>query len=397
VAASFEARPFQPNPLLRNEHWQTIWGARAIQDMVLKALSPSAVPSAWSDVYDRREKWETPDNDFFHVDYLFSSSSRGTAAAGAGAPPPPVAIVLHGLESTSSALLPRSMAKAFARQGFDVLALNFRGCCGSENLQPYAYHLGWTEDLAFAIRRLHQEDPRRRIYLTGFSLGGNVILKCLGELGDEAARLGVEGAAVACVPFDAVRSSGKIDSGFNRFVYAANFLSTLKVKAARKHAQHSGPDGRGPYDLERVLACRKIGDFDDEVIAKLHGFTDKVDYYRQSCSKQYLPRIRVPSLVVNAIDDPFINEAGLPAQADVGGAPVRLVFHKHGGHCGFITGDERPGMPEEERFLPWELARFLAHVDAPLRTLYEDGDQGTATARGDGGDDNGEGMTTAMA
>lgn len=117
-----------------------------------------------------------------------------------------------------------------------------------------------------AIRKLHAEDPRRRIYLTGFSLGGNVILKALGELGDEAARLGVEGAAVSCVPFDAVRSSSKIDTGFNRLVYAANFLKTLKVKAARKHAQHAGEDGRGPYDLERVMACTKIGDFDDECV-----------------------------------------------------------------------------------------------------------------------------------
>jgi len=255
------------------------------------------------------------------------------------------------------------MAKAFAAQGFDVVALNFRGCCGQDNLQPYAYHLGWTEDLAFAIRRLHGQDPRRRLFLTGFSLGGNVILKCLGELGDEAARLGVEGAAVACVPFDAVRSSGKIDApGFNRLVYAGNFLSTLKGKAARKAAQ-----GEVPYDMARVLACTRIGDFDDEVIAKLHGFRDKVDYYTQSCSKQYLPRIRVPALVVNALDDPFIDARGLPAQGDVGDAPVRLVYHKHGGHCGFIERGERPGTPEEDRWLPLELARFLAHVDTPFR------------------------------
>lgn len=137
------------------------------------------------------------------------------------------------------------------------------------------------------------------------------------------------------------------------------------------------------------------------VISKLHGFTDKVDYYTQSCSKQYLPRIRVPALVVNALDDPFINERGLPAPADVGAAPVRLVYHAHGGHCGFITGDERPGMPEEDRWLPMELARFLLHVDAPLRGLYEaqgeEGEQGAGggegpAVAGDGGD-----PTTAMA
>lgn len=115
-----------------------------------------------------------------------------------------------------------------------------------------------------------------------------------------------------------------------------------------------------------------------------------MDYYTQSCSKQYLPRIRVPALVVNALDDPFINEEGLPAQADVGEeAPVRLVYHKHGGHCGFISGDERPGMPEEDRWLPVELARFLLHVDAPLRAPYSQ-EEGESVV-GNGGD-----LTSAM-
>lgn len=147
VVASFEARPFQPAPLLRNEHLQTIWGARAVQDAMLQLISPTSLPSAWNDVYDRRERWETPDDDWFTVDYLFS-----TAPSSASSPSPrPVAIVLHGLESASTALLPRSMAKAYAKRGFDVVALNFRGCCGNDNLQPYAYHLGYTDDLKMYV------------------------------------------------------------------------------------------------------------------------------------------------------------------------------------------------------------------------------------------------------
>ena len=373
VLASFLARDFQPSPWLTNEHWQTIWGARAVQDIVLQKLAPNTLPQGWKDVYDRRERWETPDGDFFHVDFLLCD---GHPAATSSAPRP-LAIILHGLESTSWALLPRSMAKAYVRRGFDVLALNFRGCCGVDNLKPYSYHLGFTDDLTYVLRRLHAEDPCRRVYLTGFSLGGNVILKCLGELGEDAVRLGVEGAAVACVPFDAVRSSSKIDTGFNRWVYAGNFLKTLKVKAAQKWKKHreslDGEElGEGPYDLERVLACSRIGDFDDEVIAKLHNFDGKVDYYTQSCSKQYLPRIRIPALVVNARDDPFINEKGLPTPEEVGEGTVRLVYHKHGGHCGFLTGQEKIGHPEEERWLPTELARFLKHVDVPFRALEGD-------------------------
>ena len=126
------------------------------------------------------------------------------------------------------------MAKAFAKKGFDVCVVNFRGCSGEDNVHPYAYHLGFTDDIKYVLNRLHEAQPGRRVYLSGFSLGGNVVLKCLGELQEEAIKLGVSGAAVACVPFDAVRSSKKIDSGFNGAVYAANFLSTLKPKAERK-------------------------------------------------------------------------------------------------------------------------------------------------------------------
>lgn len=367
VLSTFPARPFEPLPWVTNEHWQTIWGARVIQDTMLKKFASESLPKGWQDVYDRRERWDTPDGDFFHVDFLFSH----VPPSGPPSQPRPMAIVLHGLESTSWAILPRSMAKAFARRGFDVLALNFRGCCGTENLKAYSYHLGFTDDLKFAIQRLFAEEPRRRIYLTGFSLGGNVILKCLGELGEEAASMGVQGAAVACVPFDAVRSSSKIDTGFNRWVYAANFLSTLKVKAAKKYETHQRHrEGKGVdkelYDLDRVLACSTIGDFDDEVVAKLHNFEDKIDYYRQSCSKQYLPLVRIPALVINARDDPFINEAGLPTPEDVGDGTVRLIYHSYGGHCGFLTGQEKTSH-DDERWLPTELARFLEHVDRPFR------------------------------
>lgn len=103
--------------------------------------------------------------------------------------------VLHGLESSSSAVLPRSMSRAFFSRGFEVAAVNFRGCCGEENLKPHAYHLGFTDDLHFVLQRLHSMDPQRRLYLSGFSLGGNVILKCLGELGDDASNLGVRPAS----------------------------------------------------------------------------------------------------------------------------------------------------------------------------------------------------------
>ena len=119
------------------------------------------------------------------------------------------------------------------------------------------------------------------------------------------------------------------------------------------------------YDMDKVRAVTRIADFDNEVIAKLHGFRDNVDYYTQSCSKQYLPKIKVPSVVINAIDDPFVEQDGLPSDSDVQGAPVRLIYHAYGGHCGFMAQNESP--VEEERWLPQELARFIHHTEVSAR------------------------------
>ena len=174
-------QPFSPAWWAKNPHVQTIYGSKSLQESIKKVTAPPKDPQIWRTIYDRRERWETPDADWFHVDFMFHPN--GSSLGGAEGPRP-MAVVLHGLESSSTALLPRSMAQAFVRQGFDVAALNFRGCCGGgDNDRPYAYHLGFTDDLKYALRRLAEDKPTRRLYLSGFSLGGNVILKWCGSSG----------------------------------------------------------------------------------------------------------------------------------------------------------------------------------------------------------------------
>lgn len=193
-------------------------------------------------------------------------------------------------------------------------------------------------------------------------------MKLLGELGDQASEFGICGAVATCVPFDPIMSQGKIDKGFNRAVYSENFLATLKAKAEIEYLQF--PQA---FDIERIRRCKTIGEFDDAYIAPIYNFTDKVDYYRKTGSKWFLSKIRVPAIAINAYDDPFIEEGSLPSAQDVGDeAPVRLIYHKNGGHCGFLADQESYRLPdsnlEDELYVPshgWladELARAIWHI-----------------------------------
>jgi len=217
---------------------------------------------------------------------------------------------------------------------------------------------------------LKERYPFKSIYLSGFSLGGNVSLKLLGELADSAKDSNIRGCAVTCVPFDPVASQGKLDQGFNRAVYSENFLASLKMKAENQIKLFPNS-----FDIDAVRACRSIGDFDEAFICKIYGFLNKEDYYRKTGSKWWLSKIRVPTIVINARDDPFIEEKSLPTEADVGEAPVRLIYTDHGGHCGFYTTET--GAPDASLPLPphgWlaeELARAIEHIHLSLEEEEE--------------------------
>ncbi len=276
----------------------------------------------------RRERWELHDGDFVDVDRL-----DGPAQA-------PLLVALHGLEGSSSAHYIRGLLHQAQRRGWRGLALNFRGCSGDMNRLLRSYHSGETGDLGELIERVRGEADR--IVLVGCSLGGNVLVKWLGEQGDKVPGQ-IRAAAALSVPFDLAACSRTLDSGgFWRWVYRTRFLRTLKRKSLLKGAQHPGA-----LDTARVAAARTLFDFDDAVTAAVHGFPGAPDYYAQSSSGPFVARVRVPLLLLSAEDDPFIPPASIPRTVP---SNVTLEVWPQGGHLGFVEGPPwRPRFYAERR------------------------------------------------
>lgn len=316
VVRNFQARQFKPKWFVGNNHIQTIIGSEALRVKVFGSYPRSFETKA--------EYIQTPDGDQFKVDLTTNFDNPDNDR---------VVILLHGLESNSEGPLVTKMTTSYLERGFSCVLVSFRSCDGVDNLTPGAYHLGFTDDVKQVCQEVRRRHPSKKIYLSGFSLGGNVVLKACGELQESAwSEWGIHGAVCCSVPFDPVASQGKIEKGFNRAVYSENFLQTLKKKAERKILKFPGA-----FDIEKIRACKTIGEFDDAFIAQIYGFADRVDYYRKTGSKWWLPHIRVPTIVINARDDPFIEESSLPTEEDVGPiAPVRLIYTDKGGHCGFM-------------------------------------------------------------
>ena len=241
ISESFQlSSAFKPAELvLGNCHVQTIIGSEVVRARIF------GFPKTYAST---RRRFDTDDGDFFYADFTHVNQ-EGDA---------PIVVVLHGLESNPDGPLVIKMAEAFHDKGFTCCLVAFRGCTGEENKTPGAYHVGFTKDLRQVVRHLKEQYPSKRIYLSGFSLGGNVALKYLGELGESAKAENIGGAAVACVPFDPVQSHYKLDiPWFSRVVYSGNFLATLKKKAEYQHAHFPGA-----FDIEAVRKCTTIGEFD---------------------------------------------------------------------------------------------------------------------------------------
>jgi hypothetical protein len=286
----------------------------------------------------RRERWELPDGDFIDVDRM-----AGPAAA-------PLLVALHGLEGSSSAHYIRGLLSEARGRGWRGLALNFRGCSGDMNRLVRSYHSGETGDLHELVRRLRGEADR--IVLAGCSLGGNVLVKWLGEQGDRTPGQ-IRAAAAVSVPFDLALCAQTLDSkGFWRRVYRTRFLRTLKRKSLEKLARFPGA-----ADEVRVRDARTLVAFDDALTARVHGFAGASDYYGQSSSAAFVPRVRVPLLLLSAEDDPFIPARCIPA---VDNPLVTLEVWPKGGHLGFVEGPFwRPRFYAERRAV-----EFLAqHVE----------------------------------
>jgi predicted alpha/beta-fold hydrolase len=208
IVKSFPAREFIPSLLSANPHWQTIIGSEALRQKIFGYYPRTFATTT--------ERIHTDDDDFFDVDFTSNCAADEDT---------PMVIVLHGLESNTAGPLVTKMVSSFLEKGFCCCLVSFRGCSGEDNLTPGGYHLGWTADLDYLIKRvISTKYPKKNLYLSGFSLGGNVVLKYLGELGESAKDLHVCGAAVTCVPFDPVASQSKLDQGFNRAVYSMVML-----------------------------------------------------------------------------------------------------------------------------------------------------------------------------
>ncbi len=272
-----------------------------------------------------RQRWETPDGDFIDLDWYPSPPAdehpfRAT----------PLLVLFHGLEGSSSSHYAITVLRATAALGWDGVAVNFRGCSGEANRLPRAYHSGDSVEIDWILRRLSHLTPARRRYAVGVSLGGNALLKWLGEQGNTAGEYLYAAAAISA-PLDLAACGHHLARGFNR-VYTRHFLKTLKHNAAEKLFRFPGL-----FDGHRMWAANTLYQFDDVVTAPLHGFNGADDYWRRASSKPWLTGIRQPTLLLNALNDPFLPATALPGAAQVATC-VRREFPCHGGHVGFVTG-----------------------------------------------------------
>jgi len=287
----------------------------------------------------RRERWDTPDGDFIDVD--FAGDDRAV----------PLLVLFHGLEGSSAS----HYAQAFAHQaralGWRYAVPHFRGCSGELNRAPRAYHSGDFEEIGWILQRLRaaHAGPMAAV---GVSLGGNALLRWAEEAGGTAAAV-VRAVAAVSSPIDLTASGHAIGRGFNRRVYTRMFLRSMVPKALRKLDQHPGL-----FSRERLLAARDLYDFDNVFTAPLHGFRDTDDYWARGSAKPQLARIRVPALVLNARNDPFVPAACLPRAGEVG-PHVTLWQPGHGGHVGF-PGGRWPGhvLTLPERVTGWIAQRI---------------------------------------
>lgn len=263
----------------------------------------------------------------------------------------PVLLLLHGLEGGLRSHYVSGIWAAARQRGWQPAILLFRTCDGRMNRARRTYHSGETTDLDLIVRRLILEDPTRPIGLAGVSLGGNVMLKWLGEKGDAVPEQ-VRAAIAVSTPYDLARSSRAIDSGFAR-LYQWNFLRSLKKKARLKVAEHAEV-----CSVESLDSLSTMWEFDDRFTAPLHGFRDAADYYARSSSIRFLARIRRPTLLLSARDDPFHPNEVLRDVEDIAAANPYLdvEFHSRGGHVGFVGGTPR----HPEYYVESRVGSFLA-------------------------------------
>jgi predicted alpha/beta-fold hydrolase len=322
------AGSFKPAWWLRNPHLQTLWAS------VLRRAPRPAL---------RRERLELPDGDFLDLDWTAGTSG-------------PIVILLHGLQGSSNSKYVRGLLQALHRRGWRAVLMHFRGCSGESNRLARFYHAGDTADFNTLVTLLRAREPATPLAAIGCSLGGNVLLKWLGELASQAPLVC---AVAVSVPFDLARSVDHINRGWSR-IYQYWLTRCLRIAARRKFSRLPSP--LGAINLGQLRTLRA---YDSAVTAPLHGFASVEAYYTQSSCHPYLKHIRTPTLLTQAQDDPFLPATALPT-LDALSTSIRLELQRHGGHIGFISGN-----------LPWALNYWLEqripdYIAAALATTAAD-------------------------
>jgi predicted alpha/beta-fold hydrolase len=302
----------------------------------------------------RRERVATSDGDFVDLDW--ADAARADA---------PLLLVLHGLEGSSGSHYVVGLTRQALAQGWRAVTLNFRSCSGELNrLRPF-YHSGHTADLDEVVRLLVAREPGLRLGAVGVSLGGNVLLKWLGEREADVPGA-VAGAVAISVPFDLAHCAEALDRGFCRLVYTNNFLGTMRAKVRLKAARDPGL--ADIVDVPLALRARTFAEYDRAVTAPLNGFQDERDYWARASSAPYLRRIRRPTLLVNALDDPIVPAGALPDPAGLPPA-VRAEFVERGGHAAFLHGR-----------WPWRVESWAERRAVDFLSRLVGGEPGSRTA-----------------
>lgn len=314
---------YTPPAWLPGGHFQTIWPVFLQRRHI-----------AW-----QRSHWETPDGDIVAVDTLPGAANQ------------PLVVLFHGLEGSSRSHYATSLAHELARHGWGLVLPHFRTCGGMNNRLPRAYFAGDSAEIGWMLDRVQAEHPSRPLFAAGVSLGGNALLKWLGEA-QGAAGSRLLAAAGVSAPVDLTASGQALGRGFNRQVYTRHFIQTLLPKALAQLQRHPVLVQR--VDSGKLAAARTLYEFDNLYTAPLHGYRDAHDYWLRASSKPGLKDIAIPTLVLNARNDPFVPAASLPGSTEVSHC-VTLLQPEEGGHVGFVCG----AFPGRGNWLPQTLYRFF--------------------------------------
>jgi predicted alpha/beta-fold hydrolase len=315
---------FRPAGWLKNRHAQTIYPSLGI------ARSPAVTLHS--------EPLELPDGDIAVVDWLKQAPSEAKQA--------PILVILHGLEGSAESSYVRHMMQAAWEQNWNAAVLHFRDCGDYRNRLPRRYHAGETNDLRYFLGKLRTEGQEGPIMAVGYSLGGNVLLKYLGE---DSVTTPLHAAAAVSVPLNLHICADALNIGFSK-LYQYHLLKRMKKAVRRKFNRHTAA-----FDWERTMRARTFADFDDAVTAPLHGFDGKQEYYDKCSSAGFLEQIERPTLIINALDDPFMLPGVIPSGESLSDY-VTIEVSEKGGHVGFVQGGT-PWRPTY--YLPGRIIEFL--------------------------------------